>query len=75
MKLSNFQIINAFGEGGYGSVFVAKSKKSQPGIVENELVAIKIIHKKNTLSICKELKVSLFIMNKIIFIILFQVSF
>lgn len=57
MNISDFHIFGPLGKGGFGSVMLAKSKKSSEKIQKNELVAIKIIPKKYQSSIYKELSV------------------
>lgn len=57
MKLSNFQLIESLGRGGYGDVTLAKCKTNCDGVTKNQLVAIKIIKKVHVRSIMREVEV------------------
>lgn len=61
MKLSDFQIIGPLGRGSYGEVMLAKSKKKFDEVVQNELVAVKMISKRFDKSIITEIDVSHFL--------------
>ncbi len=59
MKLTDFDLISSLGEGGYGTVILAKCKKDiLEEIKKNQVVAIKVIPKKDKSSIMRELEVS-----------------
>lgn len=59
MKISSFEIIKNLGQGGYGNVYLAKcSDDSCDNVANNQLVALKVINKKNNKSIMKEIEVS-----------------
>lgn len=58
MNLTNFQIIKVLDRGSYGEVVLAKSKANIEGVINiNELVAIKIVSKKQRRSISSEISV------------------
>lgn len=61
MKLSNFEVIKSIGQGGFGNVFIARSKRDFDGIAENQVVCIKVINKKHEFSIKREIEVSVFV--------------
>lgn len=65
MDICNFKLINTIGYGGYGKVILAKCKNKLPKVDLNELVAIKIVRKTNSLSINTEVKVCEFIIIQV----------
>ncbi len=59
MKLKDFDIISKLGEGGFATAHLAKCKKDFNEIKLNHVVAMKVISKKHTDSIEREIEVRL----------------
>ncbi len=58
MKINNFNFIASLGQGGCGSITLAKCNKDFDFIKRNQLVAIKAISKQHMCTIMREIEVS-----------------